>query len=65
MVNTLALLTALVLLSACAGVPPSDQSTATITDGPVAGGVMRQASVRLGSENADSCGPTTPSTLFQ
>ena len=58
MTKTVALLTAFVLVSAC-GVDPSDQPTSAIADDQVAGGVTRPASVRLGSDNSDSCGPTT------
>jgi len=65
MIKTLALLTAFLLVSACAGVNPGDQPTSTVADDQVAGGVTRQASVRLGSENTDSCGPTTAYTLFR
>jgi hypothetical protein len=64
MTKTVALLTAFVLVSACAGVDPSDQPTSAIADDQVAGGVTRPASVRLGSDNSDSCGPTT-AYLFQ
>jgi hypothetical protein len=46
MTKTLAFLAAFVLLSACAGVEPSDQPISTIAA-------------------ADSCGPTTSSTLFR
>jgi hypothetical protein len=65
MTKTLASVTAIVLLSACVGVNSGDQPTSTIADDHVAGGVTRQASVRLGSENTDSCGPTTAYTLFR
>jgi hypothetical protein len=59
MTKTVALLTAFVLVSACAGVDPSVQPTSASADDQVAGGVTRPASVRLGSDNSDSCGPTT------
>ena len=38
MTKTVALLTAFVLVSACAGVDPSDQPTSAIADDQVAGG---------------------------